>query len=93
MDDLQPQSLFEDVEVPIAMQQRVIVPDAIGGDDEVNGLAHGMPVVSEPSVVPGRIDCELAVVQFDQLELHDIGRDRRRDALIGQAHQYFSQHE
>ena len=61
VDDRQSEQLLERVEITIAMEEGMLVPDAIRRNQQIDGLANGPPGLPEEPVVPCGIDREIHV--------------------------------
>jgi hypothetical protein len=84
---------FESIEVPIAMQQRVVIADAIGRDQDVDCLARSASVVAQHPVIPRCIDPKFTLMKLEHLEHFELVVDQRRLALVTQTLQHFGEDE
>jgi len=66
---LQAQMGVEGVEVSVGGQEGVLVLNAPGGDDGVDGFAQGHAVGTKFAVVAGGLDGELGVAEGDGFEI------------------------
>jgi hypothetical protein len=69
----------------------VLLADAVGGDQDVDGLADGSSGMPQPAIVVCRFRGERDVNEIDDLELEELRLDRCRFAVIAEPLQYFGE--
>ena len=69
MHNLQPEHLFEGIEIVIAMQQFVLCLQTESGDQAVDGLADSIAVLPQLSVVLGGCNGQGGSARFEDLKL------------------------
>ena len=85
MDDVQAELLLEDIEVAIAMQQRMVVADAVRRNQQIDGLADGAAGIAKEPIMLRCIDRQLDVMELEDLEFVKLGVDERRLAVIAKS--------
>ena len=85
MDHGESEQFLERIEVSIAVEQRMLLADAIGGDKNVDGLAGRSSALPQPSIVVCRFRGERNVDEIDDFELEELRLDRRRFAVVVKA--------
>ena len=93
MHDLQAEELLEQVEVTIAMQEDVIVTNAIRGDQQIDRLPHGVAASPQMPVMAGGFDGERGVVDLDDLELEHLCLNRSCFAIVAKSLQDLGQNQ
>jgi hypothetical protein len=93
MDDLQPQHIFEDIEITIAVQKRVAGEQAESGDPAVNRFADGKSPSSQGAIILGSRNGQIRTSGRESLEPHKIGAHALKSGVITNALQHFAQNQ
>ena len=93
MDDGESEVLLEGIEIAIAVEQRVVMANALRRNQQIDGFANRAARASKESIILRGINRKLAVMEFDQLELHEVSFDGRRLPLVVHSHQDFGQYQ
>src|SRR5258706_16313080 len=88
MHDLQPQHLLESIEIVITLQQFVFGLQTAKSNQAIDGLKHGITLLTKASVVVGGCDREDGSPGFEDRETQEVDLDFREHDLIPNALQY-----
>src|SRR5882672_4788510 len=91
MNDGELEKLLERIEVSIAMQQRVLLPDAERCDQTIDRLPHGVATSAERSVVPRRLTSQVDAAHVEHLELEQLTLDLFRCDVITNTLEHFAE--
>ena len=91
MDYRESQQVFERIEVTIAVEQGMLLADAIRREQNVDGLANRSAGLSQPPIVVRRLRRERDVDERDDFELEQLRFDHRRFAVVTEPLQHFGE--
>jgi hypothetical protein len=77
--------LLERVEITIAMEEGMVMADAIGRDQHIDRVPDRPPGAAQAAIVPGRLDRRCPVRHGNQLELIQHRLDGARRLLVAYA--------
>lgn len=84
VNDLQAEVTFEHVEIAIAVEQLMVIANAIGRDQQVDGGSHRAPACSKTATVCRRFSGEMAIDDLNHFEPQQLGLNGCGLAIIPQ---------
>lgn len=93
MDHTQSAQLLEDIEVPIAMEQGMLMTNAIRRNEEIDGLTDRAAGGAKGPVMRGGVNGQSHIVQFQNLECRQLGMDERSFTIGAKSLQQLGQDE
>ena len=91
MHDQQPQVFFVAVEIAVVVQEFVIVFDAAGGDQAIDGFADGDAFLTQGAIVAGALDGQGRAGHLNLGKFAEAAPGRFKAGLVTKALQYFGQ--
>jgi hypothetical protein len=93
MNHRESQALFEGIKIAIAMQQRMSLPDAKGGDQAINRLANRLPLAPKDSEVPSCRYREFSTAGREYIASAEFGKHNIESLLVGDALQNLAEND
>jgi hypothetical protein len=90
MDNLQPQHIFEYIEITIAVQKGVAREQAEGSDPAVDRFADGEAAVPQGAISLGSLNGQIRTSGREYLEPHQIIAHALKSGVITNALQHFA---
>ena len=82
MDDGEAEELLEGIEVPVAVNQGVLLAKAERRDETVDGLAHRAPAAPQSSIVACRLSGQRDTSRLEDLQLGELAFNISRGQVV-----------
>jgi hypothetical protein len=93
MHHLQGERLLERVEIAIAVEEGMVVFEAIGRNETVDGLANGPAPSAQRSVVGGGGHSQVDTAGLEDLEAYQAAQHPRGLGVCGESLQHLTEHD
>ena len=91
MNDVQSAELLEDIEIAIAVEQRMLMADAIRRDQKIDGLPDRAAGGAKGPVMPGGIQGDRHIGHVENFERRQLGVNERGFAIVTKSLQQLGQ--